>query len=71
MRRVRFSHCVPVVAHLEPQQQPATERGETELKFIKALMIAAVLASALACGACQNKAVQTTTTSGKDTGYHK
>jgi predicted small secreted protein len=38
------------------------------MKLLKALMIAAVLASALTLGACQNK---TTTTTTQDTGYHK
>lgn len=40
------------------------------MRILKAVMILAVLASTLTLGACQNKTA-TTTTSGKESGYHK
>jgi hypothetical protein len=52
------------------QQQPAGKGGEIKLKFIKAIMIMAVLAGALSLGACaQHK--ETTTTGAATTGYSK
>ncbi len=39
------------------------------MKFIKTLMILAILTGGLSLGACQNKRQAVTTT--QDTGYHK
>jgi hypothetical protein len=54
-------------------KQLAKKGGEIELKFVKAIMIVAVLASALALGACAHKqeAAQTTTTASSTHGYSK
>jgi len=41
------------------------------LKFIKAIMIMAVLAGALSLGACAHKEAAATTTTSTTSGYHK
>jgi hypothetical protein len=52
--------------------QPAAKGGEIELKFLKAIMILAVLAGALSLGACAQKKEQSTmTSSAGTTGYSK
>jgi hypothetical protein len=52
--------------------QPAGKGGEIELKFLKAIMILAVLAGALSLGACaQHKESSTMTSSAGTTGYAK
>jgi hypothetical protein len=57
-----------------PKEAEATgrERRRYRLKFLKAIMIVAVLASALTLGACaQKKESMSTTTSAGTTGYSK
>ncbi|PYL15005.1 MAG: hypothetical protein DME30_12210 [Verrucomicrobia bacterium] len=57
-----------------PRRTGATQPkgGEIRLKFIKAIMIMAVLASALSLGACaQHKEEAATTTTGATHGYAK
>ncbi|PYJ81554.1 MAG: hypothetical protein DMF35_05045 [Verrucomicrobia bacterium] len=57
-----------------PRRTGATQPkgGENRLKFIKAIMIMAVLAGALSLGACaQHKEAATTTTTGATHGYAK
>ena len=50
--------------------QLATKGGDIDLKLIKAIMIVAILATALSFGACAQKK-ETVTTSAGTTGYHK
>jgi len=51
-------------------EQLAEKGGEIELKFLKAIMILAVLASALSLGACAQRKEEVITTPGK-TSYAK
>jgi hypothetical protein len=51
-------------------KQHAAKGGEIELKFLKAIMIMAILASALSLGACAQKKEEVVTTPGK-TSYGK
>ncbi|PYK37894.1 MAG: hypothetical protein DME60_11925 [Verrucomicrobia bacterium] len=51
-------------------EQHAAKGGEYRLKFLKAIMIVAILASALSLGACAQKKQEVTTTPGK-TSYGK
>jgi len=51
-------------------EQHAAKGGEYRLKFLKAIMIVAILASALSLGACAQKKEEVTTTPGK-TSYGK
>jgi hypothetical protein len=53
-------------------EQPAGKGGEIKLKFIKAIMIMAVLASALSVGACAHRQETATTSTASSThGYSK
>jgi hypothetical protein len=51
-------------------EQHAAKGGEIELKFLKAIMIMAILASALSLGACAQRKEEVVTTPGK-TSYGK
>jgi hypothetical protein len=51
-------------------EQHAVERRRDRLKFLKAIMIVAILASALSLGACAQKKEEVITTPGK-TSYAK
>lgn len=64
--------CLKEVPCLEEPEQPAGKGGEIKLKFIKAIMIVAVLAGALSLGACAHKQeTATTSTSASTHGYSK
>jgi hypothetical protein len=52
------------------EQQPAEKGGEERVKFLKAIMIVAVLVTTLGLGACAKKQETVTTTAGT-TGYAK
>jgi len=60
-----------MVFHAYKNGSTQPKGGENRLKFIKAIMIMAVLAGALSLGACaqHKEAAATTTTSAS--GYHK
>jgi hypothetical protein len=62
----------PLVSLPKRRQQPAGKGGEIELKFLKAIMIVAVLATALSLGACaQKKETMATGTTSSTHGYSK
>jgi hypothetical protein len=53
-------HCFCLVLRLNEREQPATKGGEIDLKFMKKIMIMAILLTALGLGACaQHKEVVT------------
>jgi len=69
---VRKALLPPVSPPKKQQQQPAGKGGEIELKFLKAIMIVAVLASALGLGACAHKQeTMSTGTTASTRGYSK
>jgi hypothetical protein len=63
---------LPPLSPPKKQQQPAGKGGEIKLKFLKAIMIVAVLASTLSLGACaQKKETMSTGTTASTRGYSK
>jgi len=69
---VRKALLPPVSPPKKQQQQPAGKGGEIELKFLKAIMIVAILASALGLGACAHKQeTMSTGTTASTRGYSK
>jgi hypothetical protein len=62
---------LPPLSPPKKQQQPAGRGGEIELKFLKAIMIMAVLVSALSLGACAQKKETMSTSTAATRGYAK
>jgi hypothetical protein len=58
---VREIRCVVRVRLYKARQQPATKGVKNRMRVLKAIMIMAVLASALSLGACAQKKEETTT----------
>jgi hypothetical protein len=52
-------------------EQHAEKGGEIELKFLKAIMIMAILASVLSLGACAQKKEEVVPATKDKTSYHK
>ena len=53
--------CVVRVRLYKARQQPTTKGVKNKMRVLKAIMIVAVLASALSLGACAQKKEETTT----------
>jgi hypothetical protein len=60
LKKNEEKHCFRLVLRLNEPKHPATKGGEIKLKFLKMIMIMAVLLTALGLGACaQHKEVVT------------
>jgi hypothetical protein len=68
-KKIEKKHCARLFPCLKRRQRLAGKGGEIELKFLKAIMIVAVLAGALSLGACAQH--KETTTGAATTGYSK
>jgi len=55
------NRCVVRVRLYKARQQPTTKGVKNKMRVLKAIMIVAVLASALSLGACAQKKEETTT----------